>query len=90
MVMKVFVSEKPCLGLVAGLIRTQTSRWPQATVEAGVCIRNSLESLFLKEGMNGRFARATRRGVQRDEAPLRYYLPLKIGGQGVASKLVLL
>ena len=79
--MKVFVSERPCQ--VVELTRTHMSRWPQAAVGDGVCIRNSLESLFVKEGMNGRFSRATNRGVQRGAAPLRYSLPPRLGVRGL-------
>jgi hypothetical protein len=66
---------------------------PEVCRGFGVCIRNSLESLFLKEGMNGHFPRAripafaaithVVLGACRGAKPLCVsYVPPKSGGSG--------
>jgi hypothetical protein len=63
-----FISKIGGLGLEARSKRW----WAQPTLRVGVCIRNSLESLFVKEGTKGSFGPIAHRGVQRSKAPLRY------------------
>jgi hypothetical protein len=80
-----------CLRITGKLCSTRPTRRGvqrgEAHATAGICIHNFLESLFLKEGMNGHLAHAIHRGVQRGEAPLRSFLSPKIGGKGVDDSL---